>query len=115
MLVALGDLSSAQSQSTEATWDKIIWILNYAATYPDAELQYHASDMCLYIHSDASYLSASMARSRASCFFFLSDHPKLVTPAEAKLNGAIHINSKIIKRVMGSAAEAEIGAGYING
>ena len=30
------------------------------------------------------------------------------------LNGPIHVISKIIKNVMSSAAEAEIGAGYIN-
>ena len=115
MLVALGDLASAQTQPTEATWNKIIWILNYAATYPEAEIQYHASDMCLHIHSDASYLSAPKARSRASGFFFLSDNPSNIPPADARLNGAIHINTKIIKRVMGSAAEAEIGAGYLYG
>ena len=71
--------------------------------------------MCLHIHSDASYLSAPRARSRASGFFFLSDHPDKITPADAKINGAIHIISKIIKRVVGSVAEAEIGAGYLNG
>ena len=93
----------------------IVWILNYADTYPDAEIQYHSSDMCLHIHSDASYLLAPKARSRASGFFFLSYHPKLITPADTKLNGAVHINSKIIKKVMGSAVEAKIGAGYMNG
>ena len=115
MLVALGDLAAAQSQPSWATWDTMIWLLNYAATYPEAEILYVASDMCLHIHSDASYLSAPKARSRASGFFFLSDHPDKITPADAKINGAIHINSKIIKRVMGSVAEAEIGAGYLNG
>ena len=39
MLVALGDLASAQAQPTEETWDKITWILNYAATYPDAVIK----------------------------------------------------------------------------
>ena len=115
MLVALGDLASAQAQPTEATWGKITWILNYAATHPSAEIKYHASDMCLHIHSDASYLSAPKARSRASGFFFLSDHTSKLPPADASINGAIHITSKIIKRVMGSAAEAEIGAAYLNG
>ena len=115
MLVALGDLASAQSQPTEDTWDQITWLLNYAATYPDAAILYHACDMCLHVHSDASYLSAPKARSRASGFFFLSDNPSKVDPSNATLNGAIHVNSKIIKNVMGSAAEAEIGASYMNG
>ena len=34
MLVALGDLAAAQSQPTWATWDTMIWILNYAVMYP---------------------------------------------------------------------------------
>ena len=94
--------------------EQIIWILNYAATYPEAKIQYHASVMCLHIHSDVSYLSAPKARSRASSFFILSDDATKVLHADARLNGAIHINYKIIKRVMGSAAETEIGAGYLN-
>ena len=39
MLVALGDLASEQAQPKEETWDKTVWILNYAATHPDAEIQ----------------------------------------------------------------------------
>jgi hypothetical protein len=36
-------------------------LLNYAATHPDAVLSYHASDMVLHVHSDASYLSESQS------------------------------------------------------
>lgn len=54
MLVALGDLALTQSQPTEATWDKHVWIINFIATYPEAEIQYHTSDMCLNAHSNVS-------------------------------------------------------------
>lgn len=65
--------------------------------------------MVLAIHSDASYLSESNARSRAGGHFFLSkDDP---VPAN---NGAILSIAQIIKAVMTSAAEAELGALYIN-
>ena len=60
-------------------------------------------------------MSIPRARSRTSGSFFLSDNPSNVPPSEAKLNEAIEVNSTIIKRVTGSAAEAEIGAGYLNG
>jgi hypothetical protein len=50
-----------QSKLTEATMASIIKFLNYAATHADAELQYNASDMILWIDSDASYLSESNA------------------------------------------------------
>ena len=39
ILVDLKDLASTQSQPTEDTWEKIIWILNYVDTYPDVVIQ----------------------------------------------------------------------------
>jgi hypothetical protein len=35
--------------------------------------QYHASDMILHIHSDASYLSENEAKSRAGGFFYMGN------------------------------------------
>ena len=91
-------------------------LLNYAATHPDAAIRYHASDMQLHIHSDASYLSEPEARSRAGGFYFLDgkDRPddKNYKP---KLNGPIYVLSKIICNVMASAAEAEMGGLFMNG
>ena len=55
MLVALGSLAAAQSKGTEATRDALVHLLNYCATHPDATLEFRASDMCLWIHSDTSY------------------------------------------------------------
>jgi hypothetical protein len=117
MLVALGDLSSDQSRATAKTWDDIVWLLNYAHTHPNAEIRYVASDMWLHVHSDASYLSVSRARSRAGGHFILSTRPRDPTKAPTvapTLNGPIHSICKIMTNVMGSAAEAEIGAAYIN-
>jgi hypothetical protein len=66
--------------------------------------------MILHIHSDASYLSEKEAKSRAGGFFYISS-----TNTDTKLtNGAILIISKVLKHVMSSAAEAEIGAVFIN-
>jgi hypothetical protein len=59
MLKAIGTLSTQQSQATEATMSAIVKFLNYAATHPNAELEYITSDMALWIDSDASYLSES--------------------------------------------------------
>ena len=78
MLVALGDLEPTQAQPTEDMWSKIVRIINYAATHPDAEIKYQARDMCMHTDGDASYLSSPKVRSTASMFFFLSAvHPKL--------------------------------------
>jgi hypothetical protein len=63
MLVALGSLSVAKT--TNATAQAVTQLLNYTATHPDAVLAYHASDMMLHVHSDASYLSESQSRCHA--------------------------------------------------
>ena len=118
MLVALGTLSSQQSKSTEQTYDATLWILNYANSNPNATIWYTTSDMILYVHSDASYLYAPRAHSRAGGRYFLSDRsldPKNPPRNRPQINGHIHTVSKIMSNVMRSAAEAEIGAAYING
>jgi hypothetical protein len=84
-------------------------LLDYVATHPDAILTYTKSDMILSVHSDASYLSKPKARSRAGGHFFLSNGGE-----DAPNNGPILNTSQIIKSVMSSAAEAELGALYIN-
>jgi hypothetical protein len=70
---------------------------------------YHVSDMILAGHSNASYLSKSKAHSRAGSHFFLFSNTAI--PPN---NGAILTITQIIKAVLSSAAEAEVGALYIN-
>jgi hypothetical protein len=117
MLVALGTIASKQTRGTKSTAQAVTQLLNYAAAHPDATIRYHASDMCLHIHSDASYLSEANARSRAGGTFFLSSKPTNTTntpnPA-APYNGAIHTISAIMANVMASATEAEFGALFHN-
>jgi hypothetical protein len=67
--------------------------------------------MILHIHSDASYLSENEAKSRAGGFFYMGNATKNV---KKLTNGAILIVSKVLKHVMSSAAEAEIGAFFFN-
>ena len=102
----------------EKKYSDTLWLLNYAATHLNSKICYTASDMILYIHSDALYLSKLRARRRAGGHYFLSDkQPDMTTPPtyRPRLNGRIHSISKIMSNIMGSAAKAEIGAAYING
>ena len=121
LLVALNDLASAQSQGTESVLSEVTQLLNYCATHPDAVVRFHASDMVLHIHSDASYLSASKARSRLGGFFHLSsrlDPPDVAPSPDSSpplLNGPIQVLSSILQVVVSSAAEAELGALFYNG
>ena len=111
--VALGSISAQQAEPTELTMDAVVHLLNYCATHPDAVLRYRASKMILCVHSDASYLSEAHARSRVGGFFFLDDEEASTSDA-GKPNGAIHVESKILRNVMSSAAEAEAAGLFHN-
>jgi Reverse transcriptase (RNA-dependent DNA polymerase) len=113
MLTALGTIASSQSSGTERTMDTLMQLLDYAATHPDAAIRFHKSDMILYGHSDASYLSEPKARSRVGGYFYLGNDNE--APDLTKPNGPIHIESRIMKNVMAAASEAEIGALFHNG
>jgi hypothetical protein len=105
LIMPINVLASKQSRATEVTADKVIKLLKYCNTHPETKIRYHASDMILHIHSDASYLSEKEAKSRAGGFFYTDSSTK----TNKKLtNGAIFIISKVLKHVMSSAAEAEI-------
>jgi hypothetical protein len=67
--------------------------------------------MILFIHSDASYLKERESKSRAGCFFYMGNSDDT---ANKLTNGAILIISTVLKHVMSSAAEAEIGEVFIN-
>ena len=69
---------------------------------------YRASDMILSCESDAAYLVAPKSRSRAGGYHYLGNK------TGTQFNGPIYVLAKIIKAVMGSAAEAEVGGLYMN-
>jgi hypothetical protein len=69
MLVALGTIAAEQRKATENTAEAVVKLLKYAATHPNATICYHTSNMILYTHSAASYLSVPKARSRAGSHF----------------------------------------------
>ena len=109
LLTPLSAIASKQAAPTEYTMERAMQLLDYLASQEEAIITYHASDMILAVHSDAGYLNESQARSRAGGHFFLSSD--VDNPAN---NGAILNIAQIIKSVMSSAAEAELGALYIN-
>jgi hypothetical protein len=57
VLMPLNDIATEQTKATEKTQAAADQLLDYLATHPNATIRYHASDMILHIHSDASYLS----------------------------------------------------------
>jgi hypothetical protein len=105
----LNDIAMEQTKATEKMQAATNQMLDYLATHPDATLRYHASDMILHIHSDASYLSVSNAQSRLGGLFFLGNK----SPEQDTLNGSILNVAAVIKNVVASAAES-VGACFHN-
>ena len=99
----LHSLNELSIKATEETQTALIQFLNYIASNLDGTIIYRASDMILLCESDAAYLVAPKSRSRLGGYHYLRN--KLGT----QFNGPIYLLAKIIKAVMGSAAEAEVG------
>ena len=108
MLHALNDIATKTNQGTTTTLAAAHHLLHYAASNPNGQIRFTASDMVLNCHSDAAYLVAPESRSRAGGFHFLGDKNR------TQFNGPILVLAKIIKHVMSSAAEAEVGAMFLN-
>jgi hypothetical protein len=112
VLMALSSIASQQTKGTTNTMDKAEQFLDYLATHPDATIRFRASDMILNIHSDASYLSEANTQSHACSHFFMGWAPTDGDPI--KLNGAFFTLCTILHFVVESAAEAELGALFLN-
>jgi hypothetical protein len=112
VLMALSSIAVEQTKATEKTLGCCLQLLDYLASNSEAKVRYHASDMIMNIQSDASYLSEIKARSSACGHFFMGWMPKNGEPI--KLNGAFYVNTTILRFVVASAAEAELGALFHN-
>jgi hypothetical protein len=106
----LNDIATEQTKAKEQTQAATNQMLDYLATHPDATIRYHATDMVLHIHSDASYLSVSNARSCLGGLFFLG----IKYPKQETLNGSMLNVAAVIKHMVASAAESEVGACFHN-
>ena len=92
------------------------YLLNFCANNRSPKVSYYASDIQLCGHTDASYLSVSKAQSRTATHFYLSNNDVALLPPNhaSKLperpNGAVHVMSTVIRQVLLSATEADVGA-----
>jgi hypothetical protein len=106
----INDIATEQTKATEKTHAATNQMLDSLATHPDATIRYHASNMILHIHRDASYLSVSNARSLLGGLFFLGNK----SPEQDTLNRSIFNVASVIKNLVASAAESEVGACFHN-
>ena len=114
MLTAINDISGQQASATMNTKKATNKLLDYAATYPNTKIRYYASEMVLYVESDAAYLVQPNARSRVTGLFYLSNKSPNRPHPSPKRNGPLNIECKTIRNVVASAAEAETNGLFHN-
>ena len=118
ILATLGSTGPTISDRKERVAAMAAYLLNFCANNHNPKVRYYDSDMQLCGHTDASYLSVSKARSCAAAYFYLStDNGALLPPDHkskltARPNGAIHVMSTVIRQVLSSTTEAEVGATF---
>jgi hypothetical protein len=105
LLAVLSTIAARQSKGAQAMANVCHQLLNYAATHPNAGLQYHACDMILAVHTDTSYLSKAGGKSRAAGHFYLTNQNDDIFN-----NGAMLTLSAMTKHVMSSVSKAELSA-----
>jgi hypothetical protein len=106
---AINNISMSQSQPTTKTRQQCKRLMDYVATYPDAYIRYHSSNMILSVDSDASHLVLPKAHSRVAGFFQLTDKKDSLNR-----HGPLQVECTTINNVVSSAAEAEISALFHN-
>ena len=104
MIPAIGSIATQQANATKATMKAITRLLNYCATHPDAVAHYYASDMVLYIESDASYLRETKAR----CWLPLSQQPSTASGSTTSSNGSIAPHERRHRRPMQGYARGSV-------
>jgi hypothetical protein len=110
--MALSSIAMEQTKATDRTLERSMQLLDYLASNNPAKVRFHALDMIMNIHSNASYHSAPGAQSRTCRHFFMGSIPKDNEPIV--LNGAFHTNTTVMRFVVASAAEVELGALFHN-
>ena len=109
VLHALNDIACAVTKGTKATIHAMTCFLNYIASNPLPSIMCRASNMILYVVSDAAYLVSPKVRSRTGGFHYLGSNDGSYT---IQCTSICTGNGK--KKAMVSAAEAEVAALYLN-
>ena len=95
LLVALSDVAMKTHLPATLTLKEVHHLLDYVATYLDDGALFHASNMQLSAHLDASCLNEPKARSRASTHACLSENVPI-----PGFNGEVLTIAQILKFLM---------------
>ena len=90
-------------------------LMDYLHKNPEVKIRYKASNMKLYVNSDAAYLIAPRAKSRIAGYFYLSEKYTTCTKSPTlPLNDPINIKCQTIKHVVSSTSEAKTSGIFLN-
>ena len=109
IFMALNSLTAVQINSKIENEKQIALFLNYSARHPDEITEYRKNGIIIHIYSDVSYISEPEARSRARGYFFLGPNSKTPIQDMPLDNGPVHVECIIMRNIMASATEAELG------
>jgi hypothetical protein len=108
--IAVNKLSSAQSTPTVAVMSHSDLLLQYFASHSNPSITYTASDMHLFVHTDASFAGESGARSRIGAVYMLGNKP--APGARPQPRHPLLVTSVILPTVAANVAEAEYGGAF---
>ena len=108
LIVKLSSIGSQQATTNGRRNEEINQLLDYSATYPADGILYHSINMVLCAHSDAGFHNKIKGRSRAGARIFLSENNPM-----PRWNGPVLSFALIIKKIVYSTSEAELGALFI--
>ena len=91
-------------------------LIDYTHMYPDAVIRYHASDIQLYINSDAAYIVLPNVRSRSAEHFYISDnYTNMTSTPHTKPNGSSLTECTTLRNFILSVAEDEVSTVHHHG
>lgn len=116
-MTGLGTLAAAQAHGTKAAAIALCQLLDSCTTHPDVNIQYTASNIIMYICSDAFYQSQSKSCSHMGGHFLFSDCITNQTKPPTKQptpNAAVCTVSCILQNGMSSATENKFASSFYN-
>jgi hypothetical protein len=111
MLEQTNTIGQSQANPTTKTLEQVNHLLGYAKEYPDTKLVLHGNDMQLRVMYDASFMKASLGRSKGGIVYYMANinDPPELTPS------IFDVDSFVIPIVCASVAEAEYATAFHGG
>jgi hypothetical protein len=107
---AVTSIARTQAAPTMETMNRVEHLLQYAHSHRNHCITFVASDMIITTHTDASYQSIPLSRSKLGGVHYCSNKNDPPT----KVNGLFAIKSKVISIVCSGASDSEYGAAFTN-